>query len=190
MWNHATIPIRPFRIAHSAQQIADLKTLLRLSPLGPETYENGPDRAANYGISMRSMRDVRDAWLTYDWEATQERLNTLPQYIARVPSRDPSSGKETQLDIHFLGYESGKPGAVPVLLLHGWPGMGCFELAPMVDHLRKHSALPLDIIIPRSVPSVAFQPVSALTIHAVYQDTCTRPLRLRTPNSGLKPLRR
>lgn len=145
----ATIPITPFRISHTDQEIRDLKTLLRLSPLGPQTYENGESRASNYGIGMREMRRVRDAWAEYDWRGTQERLNRLPQYIADVSDRDPRTGKETTMDVHFLGYESGEKGAVPVLLLHGWPGMGCYELAPMVEHLRKNSKRPLDIIIPR-----------------------------------------
>lgn len=145
----ATIPIEPFLISHSADQLTVLKTLLRLSPLGPATYENGPHRASNYGISLRQMHEIRDAWLAYDWPRTEQRLNAMPQFRARVPDRDPKTGKETTMEVHFLAYTSGKQAAVPVLLLHGWPGMGCFELQPMVEHLQRHAKRPLDIIIPR-----------------------------------------
>jgi microsomal epoxide hydrolase len=148
-FKHATIPIKPFRISHSEQEIKDLKTLLRLSPLGPDTFENGSNRPSNMGIDMSTMRKIRDDWSNYDWLKTQDELNALPQFMAQVQDKDPRTGKEREYGIHFVAYESGKAGAIPVLLLHGWPGMGCFELLPMVDHLRKESKQPLDIIIPR-----------------------------------------
>lgn len=147
----STIPIKPFRISHSPNEIDSLKTLLRLSPLGPDTFENGANRPANMGIDMRSMRKIREDWLAYDWFKTQDELNALPQFMAQVQDKDPKTGKEREFDIHFIGYESGKADAIPVLLLHGWPGMGCFELAPMVEHLQKNAKQPLDIIIPRYV---------------------------------------
>jgi microsomal epoxide hydrolase len=151
----ATLPITPFTISHTPQEITDLKTLLRLSPLGPETYENNDTKKpANYGVPMSSMRSIRDAWLAYDWESTQDRLNSLPQFIAEVRDRDPRTGKEETRDVHFLGYESGVKGATAVVLLHGWPGMGAFELEPMVEVLRKNAKRPLDIIIPRYVTDV------------------------------------
>ena len=73
----------------------------------------------------------------------ERRLNAMPQFVARVPD------EATEMEVHFLAYTSGHAEAVPVLLLHGWPGMGCFELQPMVEHLQKHAKQPLDIIIPR-----------------------------------------
>ncbi|KAJ9094564.1 hypothetical protein QFC20_006879 [Naganishia adeliensis] len=154
-FKHATIPINPFRISHSTDEIDSLKTLLRLSPLGPDTFENGANRPSNMGIDMRSMRKIRDDWLAYDWSKTQDELNALPQFMAQVQDKDPKTGKEREFNIHFIGYESGKAGAIPVLLLHGWPGMGCFELAPMVEHLQKNAKQPLDIIIP-SLPGYMY----------------------------------
>lgn len=150
-FKHATIPVNPFRISHSTDEIDSLKTLLRLSPLGPDTFENGANRPSNMGIDMRSMRKIRDDWMAYDWSKTQDELNALPQFMAQVQDKDPKTGKEREFNIHFIGYESGKAEAIPVLLLHGWPGMGCFELAPMVEHLQKNAKQPLDIIIPRYV---------------------------------------
>lgn len=149
-FKNATIPITPFRISHTQQEVDDMKTLLRLSPLGPTTFENSPSRPTNFGISMSQMSSLRDEWLAYDWFATQDSLNTkYPQFIAKVEDACPKSSTSRTMDIHFIGYESGDANAIPVLLLHGWPGMGCFELAPMIEHLQKLSKQPLNIIVPR-----------------------------------------
>jgi microsomal epoxide hydrolase len=151
-FRNATIPVTPFKISHTQQEIDNLRTLLRLSPLGPTTYENSPSRPTNFGISMSQMTSLRSEWLEYDWFATEKELNErYPQYIAKVEDVCPKSSTSRTMDIHFIGYESGDADAVPVLLLHGWPGMGCFELAPMIEHLQKYSKRPLNVIVPRQV---------------------------------------
>ncbi|KAJ9113243.1 hypothetical protein QFC22_006082 [Naganishia vaughanmartiniae] len=155
-FRNSAIPITPFKISHTQQEINDLRTLLRLSPLGPTTYENSPSRPTNFGISMSQMTALRSEWLEYDWFATQDSLNAkYPQFIAQVDDVCPKSHSKHTLDIHFIGYESGDPSAIPVLLLHGWPGMGCFELAPMIEHLQKFSNQPLNIIVP-SLPGFLY----------------------------------
>lgn len=140
-----------------------------------DTFENGADRPSNMGIDMSTMRKIRDDWLAYDWFKTQDELNALPQFMAQVQDRDPRTGNEREFGIHFVAYESRKPGAIPVLLLHGWPGMGCFELLPMVDHLRKELKQPLDIIVPRYVFALLEVVFRADDLEAC-RDTCILPL--------------
>lgn len=146
-FHNATIPIKPFRLSHTQQQVDDLKTLVRLSPLGPATYENDTARKETMGISMQSMREIKAAWLEYDWLGRQEELNALPQYIAQVVDMDPETGKEHTFDVHFVGVMSEAEEAIPLILLHGWPGMGLFELTPMIEALKKAGAPPLHLII-------------------------------------------
>jgi microsomal epoxide hydrolase len=147
-FHNATIPIIPFRLSHTQQQVDDMKTLIRLSPLGPKTYENDPARNEKMGISMQSMQEIKDAWLEYDWLARQEELNeTLPQYVAKVVDTDPKTGKKHTFDVHFVGKMSEEKDAIPLILLHGWPGMGLFELTPMIEALEKAGAPPLHLII-------------------------------------------
>lgn len=105
---------------------------------------------------MSQMTSLRSEWLEYDWFATEKELNErYPQYIAKVEDVCPKSSTSRTMDIHFIGYESGDADAVPVLLLHGWPGMGCFELAPMIEHLQKYSKRPLNVIVP-SLPGFLY----------------------------------
>ena len=43
---------------------------------------------------------------------TEERFNSFPQWTTDVED----------LKIHFLGLFSEKKDAIPILLIHGWPG--------------------------------------------------------------------
>ena len=50
--------------------------------------------------------------LSYDWRATEVRLNRWPQYLTDIDG----------LTIHFFHLQSSSPSAVPMILTHGWPG--------------------------------------------------------------------
>lgn len=149
----ATIPIKPFRMSHTQQEVDDMKTLIRLSPLGPDTYENAAERKEKMGISMKSMQEIKDSWLDYDFLKQQDQLNAeLKQYTAQVEDSDPKTGKKHTFDVHFVADLSEDENAIPLVLLHGWPGMGLFELTPMIEALKMAAgAPPLHLIIMRSV---------------------------------------
>lgn len=61
-----TIPT-PFKVSFSDDQLADLKTLVRLSRTAPCTYENSQsDR--RYGITSDWLNDLKEQWVTeFDW---------------------------------------------------------------------------------------------------------------------------
>lgn len=149
-FKNASIPIKPFQLSHTQQEVDDMKTLIRLSPLGPDTFENSSVHSESMGISMESMKAIKSAWLEYDFLSRQAELNDeLPQYMAKVDDTDPKTGKKHTFDIHFVGKMSEKEDAIPLILLHGWPGMGLFELTPMIRALEKAGAPPLHLIIMR-----------------------------------------
>ncbi len=147
----STIPIRPFTISHSQSQVDDLRTLLRLSPLAPAVFENDPKRDGKYGVSRQWMENTRDAWLGFDWYKYQEKLNSYPQFIASVP--DPEIRDGFKHEIHFIGIRHSDPNAIPLMLLHGWPG-SFIEFLSLADHL-KASSPPVHLIIP-SLPGYTY----------------------------------
>lgn len=64
---------------------------------------------------------------------------------------------EDSLDIHFAGLFSERADAIPILLLHGWPG-NFLEFLPILSILKSQyspSTLPYHFIIP-SLPGYAF----------------------------------
>ena len=48
---------------------------------------------------------------------SEEYINSFPQFVRAVEGRHGEA-----YDIHYVGIISEKEGAVPILLLHGWPG--------------------------------------------------------------------
>ena len=65
------------------------------------------------GVPLAFLQDLCAYWAEeYDWRATERRLNALPQVRVRIDG----------LGIHCLHVRSPEPGALPLVLTHGWPG--------------------------------------------------------------------
>ena len=63
----------------------------------------------------------------YDWRATEARLNGYPQFRTEIDGQQ----------IHVLHAPSRKPGALPLLITHGWPG-SVLEFLDVLEPLREH----------------------------------------------------
>jgi microsomal epoxide hydrolase len=71
-----------------------------------------PDAGWEHGTSRTWLRDLVRYWRSgYDWRAQEARLNAFAQFKASI------EGSE----IHFVHEKARRPGAMPLLLLHGWP---------------------------------------------------------------------
>ncbi|KAL2865843.1 epoxide hydrolase family protein [Aspergillus lucknowensis] len=137
----------PFRIAIPDEQLSELKTLIKLSKVGPQTYENlQQDR--RFGVTHEWISARREEWLNkFDWRATEAHVNSFPQYTTEIEG----------LTIHFAALFSEKPDAIPIVLLHGWPG-SYFEFLPLLQLYRDQFApntLPYHLIVP-SLPGYVF----------------------------------
>ncbi|KAJ5816468.1 Isopenicillin N synthase [Penicillium robsamsonii] len=80
-------------------------------------------------------------------KSTENRINTFPQYTTEIEG----------LTIHFVGLFSERKDAVPLLLLHGWPG-SFLEFLPMLQKFREEytpETLPYHLIVP-SLPGFTF----------------------------------
>ncbi|GAC84616.1 putative epoxide hydrolase [Gordonia paraffinivorans NBRC 108238] len=96
-----------FQIDHAPADLDDLRRRI----VGARWPEPATD--ASQGISVEFLREVTDYWAdSYDWWATQQRLNALPQYTAVIDG----------LRIHFVHVRSSRPDATAMILTHGWPG--------------------------------------------------------------------
>ncbi|KAL1856705.1 hypothetical protein Plec18170_003676 [Paecilomyces lecythidis] len=137
----------PFKAAIPGEKLSELETLVKLSKLAPETYENSqPD--GRYGVTTDWLVSMREKWLnSFDWRSTENRINTFPQFTTEIEG----------LTIHFVALFSEKKDAVPILLLHGWPG-SFLEFLPMLQIFRDEftpSTLPYHLIVP-SLPGYTF----------------------------------
>ena len=100
--------IRPFTIAIPDDVLADLD--MRLS------QTRFPDQVGTdwvYGTDVDYLRELVGYWRDgYDWREQERQLNRFNQYKTRIDG----------LDIHFIHQRSPETAALPLLVLHGWPG--------------------------------------------------------------------
>ena len=67
----------------------------------------------SFGANIDYMKDLANYWTKkYNWESQELRLNQQPNYKTKVDG----------IDIHFIFKKSSSPKAIPLILIHGWPG--------------------------------------------------------------------
>jgi epoxide hydrolase len=139
--------IRPFTIDVSQESLDDLK--YRLDRV--RWTSDIPGSGSDYGVSLPWLQRLVAYWRDgYDWRSFEARLNSYPQYRTEIDGQD----------IHFLHVRSPEPGALPLILTHGWPGSVAEYLdviGPLTDP-RAHgrdAAIAFDLVIP-SLPGFAF----------------------------------
>jgi pimeloyl-ACP methyl ester carboxylesterase len=139
--------IKPFRIDIPQSDLDELAVRLAATRWPNEVTAAGSD----YGMPLGVVRRLAEQWRSgYDWRAHEARLNEIPQFITSIDAQN----------IHFLHVRSAEPGAVPLLLLHGWPG-SVLEFLGMIGQLtdpRGHGGDPsraFHVVVP-SLPGYGF----------------------------------
>lgn len=139
--------VQEFRIAVPEQDLDDLRQRLSRARWPVELPGVGWSR----GVPVGYLRELAEYWrVHYNWRAWEDRLNTFPQYVARIDGQR----------IHFLHVRSGAPGALPLILTHGWPG-SVAEFVDIIGPLTdpgSHGGDPADafhVVVP-SVPGFGF----------------------------------
>src|SRR3954470_16389381 len=104
----ASAAVVPYTIHVPDSVLADLKSRLAHARLGDEL----PGMAWEYGMNPGYLKELVAYWRDRsDWRAQERRLNRLPQFNTNIDG----------LDIYFIHVRSKNPGALPLLLLNGWP---------------------------------------------------------------------
>ena len=139
--------IEPFVISVDQAALGDLRDRLRRTRW-PERETVGD---WSQGVPLGYLQDLCGYWSReYDWRATEARLNRIPQFTTAIDG----------LDIHFAHLRSPHPGAVPLIMTHGWPGSFLeFEqaLGPLTDPPGHggEAADAFDVVVP-SLPGYGF----------------------------------
>jgi microsomal epoxide hydrolase len=153
-----SLKLTSFTVAISDEELNDFKELLRLSRLGPKTYEN-LQKDGRFGVTYEWMLNAKIHWETkFDWRRNEEHINSFPNYLAQIED----DGGEVH-DVHFVALFSEKPDAIPLMCIHGWPG-SFLEFLDMLSVFRTRYTsreLPYHLIIP-SLPGYAFSSTPSL----------------------------
>jgi microsomal epoxide hydrolase len=93
----------------------------------------------HYGVEATEMMELVELWKKFDWDAYFTKLNRYNHYKVEIES----------ISLHFVRIKSKLKGAIPLLLIHGWPG-SFLEFWDIIDKLTE-----FDIVIP-SLPGYGF----------------------------------
>src|SRR5262250_3212955 len=144
--------IRPFRVDMPDEAIADLQRRIAATRL--PSKELVADRSQ--GVQLATIQELARYWAAeYDWRACEARLNALPQFTTGIDG----------VDVHFIHVKSPHPGALPLIITHGWPG-SVIELLEVVGPLTDPAAHggaaedAFDLVLP-SLPGYGFSSAPA-----------------------------
>ena len=139
--------IRPFRIEIPAADLDDLRDRLARTRWPDQLPGVGWD----YGIALDDVRELASYWRTgYDWRVHESRLNGFDQFTTQIDGQT----------VHFLHVRSGLPGALPLIMTHGWPGsvVEFMEIIGPLTDPGSHEGDPgdaFDLVVP-SIPGYGF----------------------------------
>ncbi len=115
--------VEPYRIQVPDAVLEDLSQRLARTRFPDQLEGAGWD----YGTELGYLRELIQYWREkFDWRAREARLNRLPHFRTAIDGRK----------LHFIHARSPRPDAVPLLMLHGWPGSVCvFDkvIEPLAD---------------------------------------------------------
>lgn len=140
-------PIIPFEIDIADAALADLKRRLAATRM--------PDQIADttweYGTDSSYLSELIAYWQNdFDWKKQESELNQFDQFKTEIDG----------LDMHFIHQRSENPDAIPLMIVHGWPG-SVAEFSKIVGPLTDPVAHGGDIadsyhVIAPSLPGFGF----------------------------------
>ena len=145
--------IRPFTVEFPDADVEDLRARIAATrfperePVEDRVVHPLGDAVPPQGVELATMEALVRYWGTeYDLRRVGARLNALPQFLTEIDD----------LDIHFIHVKSRHENALPVILIHGWPG-SVVEMLSVVGPLTDPTAHggsaedAFDVVIP-SIP--------------------------------------
>jgi epoxide hydrolase len=140
----AAATIRPFKMHVPDGVLIDLRHRLAETKWPDQL----PGTTWEYGADIKKVRELADYWQNkYDWRAQEAKINRFDQFTTEIDGQQ----------IYFIHQRSPRPDAIPLLLIHGWPGSIVEFLAliePLTNPTDSHTPA-FDVIIP-SLPGFGF----------------------------------
>jgi pimeloyl-ACP methyl ester carboxylesterase len=132
--------MKPFKLEVADSALLDLRERLKRTRFPDEA----PGVPWKTGTSLAYLGALVQYWQSgFDWRAQEARINAFPQFKVPIDG----------IDLHFIHVQSKKPNAMPLLLVHGWPG-SIVEFLALIPRLSQ-----FDLVVP-SLPgyTLSFAP--------------------------------
>ncbi len=139
--------IERFHIRVDDSTLEDLRLRLSMTRF-PDQIEGA---GWEYGTPIASVRELVTYWRDeYDWRAQEARLNELDHFRTRIDGQA----------IHFVHARSPHADALPLLIVHGWPGsiVEFLDVIPRLTDPEAHGGHAEDAfhVIAPSLPGYGF----------------------------------
>jgi pimeloyl-ACP methyl ester carboxylesterase len=129
--------IEAFRIDVPDAVLDDLRSRLERTRFPDQL----PGTGWEYGTPSAYLQELVRYWLEeYDWRAREAGLNELAQFTTEIDGQR----------IHFIHERSAREDALPLLMIHGWPG-SVVEFQEVIPMLRED----FHLVVP-SLPGYGF----------------------------------
>ena len=147
----------PFRVDIPRAVLDDLKQRLLHARWPANTEGDG----WTYGLEAGYLKELVAYWQSdYDWREQEKSLNRFPQYKVSIDG----------IGCHYIHVRSSNRGAIPLLLLHGFPD-SFYRYHKVIDRLAQPEVyglkpqVPFDVVVP-SIPGTGFSDSVALDSEA------------------------
>jgi pimeloyl-ACP methyl ester carboxylesterase len=136
--------IRAFKVHVPDRVLIDLRRRLAETKWPDQL----PGTTWEYGADIKKVRKLAEYWQNnYDWRAQEAKINRFDQFTTEIDGQQ----------IYFIHQRSPRPDAIPLLLIHGWPGsiVEFLALIEPLTHPKDKNSPAFDVIIP-SLPGFGF----------------------------------
>jgi len=139
--------IQPFEVNIPQADLDDLHERLTRTRWSDELPGVGWSR----GVPLGYLNELTEYWQNeYDWRQWEARLNEFPQFTTSIDGQN----------IHFLHVRSPEPGALPLIISHGYPSSVVEFLSivgPLTDPVS-HGGVAADAfhVVAPSIPGFGF----------------------------------
>lgn len=103
------MPIVPFQVGVPQAALDDLRNRLANTRLPDQI----PGASWEYGAERGYLEELLTYWMNeFDWRAQEARINAFDQFTTEIDD----------VNMHFIHQRSTNPDAIPLMIVHGWPG--------------------------------------------------------------------
>ncbi|KAF7195920.1 putative epoxide hydrolase [Pseudocercospora fuligena] len=138
--------IKSFKVDIPQAEVDRLKRKLKDTRLPPR--EIVPDAGSKYGPTYEWCKSLYEAWTNdFDWYEHHDIINSAPHYTTEVEN----------VKIHFVHARSKRSDAIPLIMVHGWPG-SFYEFSRVWNRLANpedESQPAFHVVVP-SMPGYGF----------------------------------
>ncbi|GAA6010136.1 hypothetical protein JCM11491_005357 [Sporobolomyces phaffii] len=148
-------PPRPFKVDIPQEEVDELRRRLENArwPLTDTVVDDltddqrGQAFGMGHGPTLPLMKELAQGWKNHSWEKAQAFINSFEHFKVGIEDNE----------VHFIHHRSTRADAVPIIMVHGWPGsfLEFLHVIPLLTEPKDASAQAFHVVVP-SMPGYAF----------------------------------